>query len=67
MYVLEILDNWANLQDREEEKRPEKSRFAKIYDEKEGSEKLTKQEEVSQNSTIRIDESKLKKPVSQSR
>ena len=63
MYVLEILDNWANLQEKEEERSPEKSRFAKIYDEKEGSKKLIKQEEFSRNSTKRADESKPKKPV----
>nr|MDO8081644.1 hypothetical protein [Candidatus Freyarchaeota archaeon] len=63
MYVLELLDNWANLQEREEGRRPEKSRFAKIYDEKEGSEKLIKQREFSRNSTIKIDKSKFKKPI----
>jgi hypothetical protein len=63
MYVLEILDNWANLQEKEEEKSPEKSRFAKIYYEKEDSKELIKQEEFSRNSTKRVDESKLKKPL----
>ncbi|WXG41301.1 MAG: hypothetical protein WED07_11145 [Candidatus Freyarchaeum deiterrae] len=63
MYILEILDNWANLQEREERRNPKKSRFEKIYDEKEGSEKLIEQGEFSRNSTLIVDKPKLKKPV----
>lgn len=63
MYVLELLDSWANLQEREEGGRLEKSRFAKIYDEKEDVEKLIKQREIPRNSTIKTDKSRLERTV----
>jgi hypothetical protein len=63
MYVLELLDSWANLQEREEGRKLEKSRFAKIYDEKKGAERLIKKRETPPNSTIKIDKSGLEKRV----
>ncbi|MGQ9722434.1 MAG: hypothetical protein ACUVXA_14055 [Candidatus Jordarchaeum sp.] len=60
MYVLEILDNWAKLQEREVGKSPEKSRFAKNYDFTEKSKKLVKQPEFLQNSAVKSDKPKFK-------
>ncbi|MEM2144365.1 MAG: hypothetical protein QW279_03320 [Candidatus Jordarchaeaceae archaeon] len=65
MYVLELLDNWAKLQERKEERKPEKSIFEKDYYEKEGSRKPIKQQELSRNSTIKPDESRFKKSAQQ--
>lgn len=55
MYVLEILDNWAKLQEREEGKSPKESRFAKIYDLTEDPKKLIKQKEFLRNSAEKKD------------
>ncbi len=51
MFVLEILDNWANLQEREGGRSTKKSRFAKICDLTDNSEKLVGQKEFLKNST----------------
>lgn len=65
MYVLELLDNWAKLQERKEERKPEKSIFEKDYYEKEGSRKQTKRQELSRNSTMKPNDSRFKKSPQQ--
>ncbi len=63
MYVLEILDKWANLQEREEGKSTKKSRFAKNYDLIEDSEKLIKKQEFFRKSTVKTDKYKFKETI----
>lgn len=65
MYVLELLDNWAKLQERKEERNPEKSIFEKDYYKKEDSRKSIKRQELSRNSNIKPDESRFKKSAQQ--